>query len=89
MIHDQSVSVSLDAASSIKNGVVFTGEYAEFHGEGFANTTVTIKPKKDAATIIDFKGTKVKEVIIEGSNVEIRGDENVQVITYGKKSKKK
>ena len=89
MIHDPSVSVSLDAASNIKNGVVFTGEYAEFHGEGFANITVEIKPKKDAATIIDFKGTKVKEVIIEGSNVEIRGDENVQVITYGKKSKKK
>ena len=85
MIHDPSVSVSLDAKSTIKNGVVFTGEYAEFHGEGFANTTVEIKPKKDAATIIDFKGTKVKEVIIEGSNVEIRGDENVQVITYGKK----
>ena len=89
MIHDPSVSVSLDAASNIKNGVVFTGEYAEFHGEGFANTTVEIKPKKDAAAVIDFKGTKVKEVIIEGSKVEIRGDENVQVITYGKKSKKK
>ena len=89
MIHDPSVSVSLDAASNIKNGVVFTGKYAEFHGEGFANTTVEIKPKKDAATVIDFKGTKVKEVIIEGSNVEIRGDENVQVTTYGKKSKKK
>ena len=60
MIHEPSVSITLDAKSEIKNGVVFTGEYAEFHGEGFANTTVTIKPKKDAATIIDFKGTKVK-----------------------------
>ena len=80
MIHDPSVSVTLDAESKIKNGVVFTGEYAEFHGDGFANTTVTIKPKKDAGAIIDFKGTKVKKVIIEGSNVEIRGDENVQVI---------
>ena len=89
MIHDPSVSVSLDAASNIKNGVVFTGKYAEFHGEGFANTTVEIKPKKDAAAVIDFKGTKVKEVIIEGSNVEIRGDENVQVINYGKKGKRK
>ena len=47
MIHDSSVSVTLDAKSNIKNGVVFTGQYAEFHGEGFANTTVTIKPKKD------------------------------------------
>ena len=71
MVHDPSVSVSLDAESNIKNGVVFTGEYAEFHGEGFANTTVTIKPKKDAPAVIDFKGTKVKEVIIEGSKVEI------------------
>ena len=69
--------------------IVFKGEYAEFHGEGFANTPLQIKPKKAAATIIDLKGTKVKEVIIEGSNVEIRGDENVQVTTYGKKSKKK
>ena len=81
MIHKPSVSITLDAKSEIKNGVVFTGEYAEFHGEGFANTTVTIKPKKDAATVIDFKGTEVKEVIIEGSNVEIRGNENVQIIT--------
>ena len=86
MVHDKSVSITLDAKSTIKNGVVFTGNYAEFHGEGFANMTVTIKPKKDAATIVDFKGTNVKEVIIEGSNVEIRGDENVQTIKYGKKS---
>ena len=48
MIHQPSVSVTLDAKSDIKNGVVFTGKYAEFHGEGFAKTTVTIKPKKDA-----------------------------------------
>ena len=81
MIHDQSVSVTLDAKSNIKNGVVFTGQYAEFHGEGFANTTVTIKPKKDRATVVDFKGTKVKKVIIEGNKVEIRGVENVQAIS--------
>ena len=71
MIHDPSVSISLDAKSKIKNGVVFTGKYAEFHGEGFANTTVTIKPKKYRATVIDFKGTEVKKVIIEGSNVRL------------------
>ena len=87
MIHDQSVSVTLDAASDIKNGVVFTGSYAEFHGEGFANQTVTIKPKKDQAVVVDFKGTKVKEVIIEGRNVEVRGDDKVQVLTKGKKAK--
>ena len=87
MIHDQSVSVTLDAASSIKNGVVFTGVYAEFHGEGFADKTVTIKPKSknDSATIIDFKGTEVQKVIIEGTNVaEIRGSANIQNIEYAK-----
>ena len=46
MIHDQSVSVTLDAASDIKNGVVFTGDYAEFHGEGFANPTVRSNRKR-------------------------------------------
>ena len=46
MIHDPSVSVTLDAKSNIKNGVVFTGEYAEFHGEGFANTTVDDQTEK-------------------------------------------
>ena len=81
MIHKPSVSISLDADSEIKNGVVFTGEYAEFHGKGFLNTSVTIKPKHDGKTVIDFKGIKVKEVIIQGSNVDILGDENV---TYAK-----
>ncbi|WP_230503491.1 metallophosphoesterase [Sutcliffiella rhizosphaerae] len=87
MIHDQSVSVTIDAASDIKNGIVFTGAYAEFYGEGFANQTVTIKPKNDHAVVVDFKGTQVKEVIIEGSKVEVRGDENVQVLTKGKKAR--
>ena len=36
---------------------------------------------KDSPTIIDLKGTKVEEVIIEGSNIEIRGKENVQTNT--------
>ena len=87
MIHDQSVSVTLDAASDIKNGVVFTGGYAEFHGEGFANQTVTLNRKMTVQSSLTLKGPKLKEVIIEGSNVEIRGDENVQVITNGKKAK--
>ena len=90
MIHNQSVSVTLDAASDIKNGVVFTGGYAEFHGEGFANGNCgRLNRKITMQSVVDFKGTKVKEVIIEGSNVEVRGDENVQVLTKGKKSKKK
>ena len=73
-----SVSITLDQTSEITNGVVFTGDYAEFHGEGFANTTVTIKPDK-AGAIVDFKGTKVQKVMIDGTNVaEIRGARNVE-----------
>ena len=84
MVHDKSVSITVDAASNIKNGVVFTGEYAEFHGDGFEDTVVTIKPKK-AGTIIDFKGTVMSKVIIEGNKVsEIRGAENIQDIEYVK-----
>ena len=55
-----SVSVTLDDTSVITEGIVFTGAYAEFHGVGFANTAVTIKPVESGA-IIDFKGTKMKE----------------------------
>ena len=73
IINKPSVSVTLDEASVIKNGLVFRGDYAEFHGAGFADETITIKPKK-AGAIIDFKGTAVEKVIIDGTNVaEIRG----------------
>ena len=77
-----SVSITLDDKSVITDGVVFTGAYAEFHGAGFANTTVTIKPV-EAGAIIDFKGTVMKKVIIDGTNVkEIRGAENIQDIEF-------
>ena len=81
-IQKPSVSITLDEASDIKNGIVFTGAYAEFHGEGFAKTPVTINPKK-AEAIIDFKGTNMQKVIIDGTKVkEIRGAENIQAIEY-------
>ncbi|MCZ2257582.1 endonuclease [Sporosarcina sp. G11-34] len=81
-INQPSVSITLDGKSVITEGVLFTGNYAEFHGAGFANTTVTIKPAK-AGAIIDFKGTEMKEVIIDGANVkEIRGAENIQSIKF-------
>ncbi|KMY51867.1 endonuclease [Peribacillus loiseleuriae] len=77
-----SVSITLDDESVITEGILFTGEYAEFHGVGFENTKVTIKPEKDGA-IIDFKGIKATEVTIDGSHVkEIRGAENIQTINY-------
>ncbi|MTD30797.1 endonuclease [Planomicrobium sp. YIM 101495] len=77
-----SVSITLDAASEITEGVFFTGKYAEFHGAGLVDTKVTINPK-EAGAIIDFKGTEVGHVVIDGPNVsEIRGAENVETIEY-------
>ena len=55
-----------------------------FYGDGFKDTTVTIKPKK-AGTIVDFNGIEMSKVIIEGNKVsEIRGAGNVQQIEYVK-----
>ena len=78
IINKPSVSITLDEASVIKNGIVFRGDYAEFHGAGFADETITIQPKK-AGAIIDFKGTAVEKVIIDGTNVaEIRGAGDIE-----------
>ncbi|WP_391207748.1 FN3 associated domain-containing protein [Psychrobacillus sp. L4] len=81
-INKPSISLTLDTNTTITNGILFTGHYAEFHGEGFANKTVTIKPL-EAGGIIDFKGTTVQKVIIDGNNVkEIRGAENIKEIEF-------
>jgi len=84
IVQGPSVSITLDANTDIKNGVEFKGNYAEFHGDGFADTTVTIKPKpKNAGAIVDFKGTEIGQVIIETDMVtEIRGAENIQDIEF-------
>ncbi|MBM7609089.1 putative extracellular nuclease [Lysinibacillus composti] len=85
IINKPSVSVKLDKSSVIKNGIVFTGEYAEFEGEGLAKVTLTIQPKQPGA-IIDLKGSNVGKIIIDGPNVkEIRGltaekKENIEYI---------
>ena len=73
----------MDASSAIAEGILFTGQYAEFRGAGFATHTITIQPANPGA-IIDFKGTNVQKVIIiDRTNVkEIRGAENVQEIEY-------
>lgn len=77
-----SVSITLDDESEITEGIMLTSNYAEFHGDGFAEQTVTIKPEK-AGAIMDFKGTNVKKVIIDGTNVkEIRGAENIQQFEF-------
>jgi uncharacterized protein len=84
ILHDPSVSVKLDANSKIKKGITVTGEYAEFRGDGFKKTDITINPEK-AGAIIDFKGTEISKVTIEGKNVaELRGVENIRDIKYKK-----
>ncbi|SDM36939.1 hypothetical protein SAMN05518871_10155 [Psychrobacillus sp. OK028] len=77
-ISKPSVSITLDDASEITEGILLISDYAEFHGDGFAEQAVTIKPD-NAGAIMDFKGTNVQKVIIDGPNVkEIRGAENIQ-----------
>ncbi|BAK17753.1 predicted extracellular nuclease [Solibacillus silvestris StLB046] len=79
-----SISLTLGENTDIKNGIAVFSEYAEFHGVGFADKTVTISPKKGNA-IIDFKGTKIGKIIIEGNHVkEIRNLPSDADITYKK-----
>lgn len=79
-----SISLTLGENTDIKNGIAVFSEYAEFHGVGFADKTVTISPKKGNA-IIDFKGTKIGKIIIEGNHVkEIRNLPSDADITYTK-----
>ncbi|MFJ7934395.1 endonuclease [Sporosarcina sp. NPDC096371] len=81
-INDPSVSITLDEASVISEGIVVRGAYAEFHGPGFAKTKVIINALR-AGTIIDFKGTVMKNVVIDSTKVtEIRGAENIQNIEF-------
>ena len=77
-----SVSLTIDEQSAITEGILFTGDYAEFLGAGYASQVVTIKPE-NAGAIVDFKGTVVRKVIIDGTNVkEVRGGENIQDIEF-------
>lgn len=80
MITKPSISLTLGENTTITNGILFTGDYAEFHGAGFANQTVTIKPNT-AGTIIDFKRTTIEKIIIDGTNVkQIRAlPDNVEI----------
>lgn len=74
-----SVAVHLDAQSVITKGILFKGNYAELHGEGFKTTDVTINPE-NAGAIIDLKGNAMKSITIDGSNVsEIRGADNIDI----------
>ena len=82
-ISDPSVEIHLAEHSKLNNMLV-TSHYAEFYGAGFKKTKVTINPEKPGA-ILDFKGTEIEEVTIEGTNViEIRGSENIKKIKFKK-----
>ncbi|MGY4688478.1 metallophosphoesterase [Salibacterium sp. K-3] len=81
LVHKPSVSLTFDADFEVKNGIVFTGNYAEFHGAGLKGATITIKPEKDGA-VIDFKETEAAKVIIDGDNSELKGADNIQEIEY-------
>ncbi|WP_052245808.1 endonuclease [Sporosarcina sp. ZBG7A] len=82
LISKPSVDVMIDGNSIIIEGVLFTGEYAKLHGEGFKTLNVHLKPVKSGA-IIDFAGTTVKKVIVDGTNIkEIRGAENVEELEF-------
>lgn len=84
IMNRSSISLTLGENTDIKNGIAVFSEYAEFHGIGFANKTVTISPKK-ANAIIDFKGTIIAKIIIEGKNVkEIRNLPTGATIVYTK-----
>ena len=75
--------IKMDETSSIIDGIHLK-KSATLMGEGLKNTTVVISSAKNA--VVDFTGTEVKEVIIEKGKVqEIRGAENVQKWTFGKK----
>lgn len=77
-----SVELHLDGSSRISEGIVIKSHYSELHGEGFKTTTVTVKPDQ-ADSIIDLKGTELKKLIVDGTNVtKIRGAENIQEIEY-------
>ena len=82
MIAEPSVSVYMDAQSSLKDGMYLKGDYAELTGEGFKTNTVILQPKKKGL-IVDMKGTEMGHVIVEGKHpLEIRGAENIQRIDF-------
>ncbi|GKV56831.1 hypothetical protein NCCP2222_27780 [Sporosarcina sp. NCCP-2222] len=84
VVAEPSVSVSMDAASSLKEGLYLKGDYIELTGEGFKTNRVILQPKKKGL-IVDMKGTEMGHIIVEGSNpLEVRGAENIRKIDFVK-----
>ncbi|MEH7345424.1 endonuclease [Bacillus sp. JJ1532] len=76
--------IIMDKTSSITEGI-WLKKSATLKGEGLKKTTVVVSSAQKG-TIVDLTGTEVKEVLIEKDKVqEIRGAENVQSWSVGKK----
>ncbi|MBT2687442.1 chitobiase/beta-hexosaminidase C-terminal domain-containing protein [Bacillus sp. ISL-47] len=77
--------VTMDESSTLTEGL-WLKKSATVTGEGLKNTRVAISSANKGA-IIDLTGAEIKEVMIESNKVaEIRGAENVQKWTIGKKA---
>ncbi|GLB61868.1 DUF6359 domain-containing protein [Cytobacillus sp. NCCP-133] len=77
--------VVMDETSSLSQGL-WLKKSAAVKGEGLKNTRVVISSANKGA-IVDLTGSEMKEVMIESDKVaEIRGAENVQKWTLGKKA---
>ncbi|KON86180.1 endonuclease [Sporosarcina globispora] len=77
--------VVMDGTSSLSQGL-WLKKSAAVKGEGLKNTKVVISSANKGA-VVDLTGSEIKEVMIESDKVvEIRGAENVQKWTLGKKA---
>ncbi|WP_051428324.1 chitobiase/beta-hexosaminidase C-terminal domain-containing protein [Bacillus sp. J33] len=77
--------VTMDENSTLTQGL-WLKKSAAVTGEGLKNTRVVISSENKGA-VIDLTGAEIKEVLIESEKVtEIRGAENVQKWTVGKKA---
>ncbi|MGE7020701.1 endonuclease [Solibacillus cecembensis] len=82
VIAEPSVSVYMDAATKLKDGIYLKGDYAELIGEGFKTNRVILQPKKNGIRV-DMKGTTIGHITVEGPNkVAIKGAENIQKIEF-------
>ncbi len=78
--------VTMDAASTLTEGL-WLKKSAAVKGEGLKHTRVVISSANKEA-VVDLTGAEIQEVMIESDKVkEIKGAENVQLWTLGKKAK--
>ncbi|MDF1510245.1 endonuclease [Robertmurraya sp. DFI.2.37] len=76
-ISSERVALTLAASSEIKEAIYLHSQYAELKGASLKETTIIVQPAEPNA-ILDFNGSEVKQVMIDGTNVkEIRGAEQI------------